>query len=193
MTNDFQSIVNFIHEIEQLKQVERKIRLKGHGRYENSAEHSWQIALLAISLIPYAKDSVDTLRIVTMLLIHDIVEIDTGDKFAYADNHLDYENELAAAKRIFALLPEKQHKEWLELWVEFEHAETPDARFAKAIDRLMPVLQNLNNNCQSWIENDISISQILTKNAGVEHANSALWQWVSNQVREKGKAAGLKE
>lgn len=193
MNHDFQAIVDFIHEVEKLKVVERKIRIKGHGRYENSAEHSWQIALLALSLIPYAQAPVNTLRIVTMLLIHDIVEIDTGDKFAYADNHLDYENELAAAKRIFALLPEKQHQQWLDLWVEFEHAETADAKFAKAIDRLIPVLQNLNNECQSWVDNDVSISQILQKNAGVEHANPELWRWVSEKVRAQGKAAGLKE
>ena len=193
MNNDFQSILDFVHEIEKLKLVERKIRVKEHGRYENSAEHSWQIALLALSLVPYAQSDVNALRIVTMLLLHDIVEIDTGDKFAYHESHDDFENELAAAKRIFALLPEQQHRDYLALWQEFEAAETADAKFAKGIDRLMPVLQNLNNDCQSWIEHGISISQVLTKNAGVQHICPELWDMVSEKVRIQGKRFGLPE
>ena len=193
MNNDFQSILDFIHEIEKLKLVERRIRVKEHGRYENSAEHSWHIALLALSLVPYAETQVDGLKVVTMLLLHDIVEIDTGDKFAYHESHDDFENELAAAKRIFALLPEAQHKAFLALWEEFEAAETAEAKFAKGIDRLMPVLQNLNNQCQSWIEHGISISQILEKNAGVKHICPELWNMVSERVRHQGGLAGLKE
>ena len=193
MNNDYQSILDFMHEIEKLKLVERKIRVKQLGRYENSAEHSWQIALLALSLIPYSRSEVSALRVVTMLLLHDIVEIDTGDKFVYHESHDDFENELAAAERIFALLPEQQHREYLALWTEFEQAETADAKFAKGIDRLMPVLQNLNNDCQSWVENGISISQILTKNAGVKNICPELWEMVSEKVRLQGQKFGLTE
>lgn len=192
MTEDFQKITHFIVEIEQLKNVDRKIKPVGVNRYENSAEHSWQIALLALTLLPYAEQQIDSLTVVTMLLLHDIVEIDTGDKFAYDANHDDYENELAAAKRIFALLPKQQATAYLDLWTEFEHANTPEAKFAKAIDRLMPVVQNIHNGCQSWLEHDVTIEQILAKNSAIEAANPILWQWVKDQVIKKGTEAGVR-
>ena len=193
MNQEFTQVIEFIIELEKLKQVERKIKPVGSERFENSAEHSWQIAMLALSLIPYAETEVDPLRVVTMLLIHDVVEIDTGDKFAYNANHDDFENELKAAKRIFGMLPQPQGDQFLALWEEFEAAETADAKFAKGIDRVTPVLQNLNNNCQSWVENDVTISQVLKKNAAAENINPKLWEWVKQQVTEKGRAAGLKD
>lgn len=192
MIQNFQAITQFIVEIEKLKNVERKIKPIGFSRYENSAEHSWQIALLALTLLPYAEHKSDPLTVVTMLLLHDIVEIDTGDKFAYDANHDDYDNELISAQRIFAILPEDQAAAYLSLWVEFEHAQTSEAQFAKAIDRLMPVIQNLHNGCQSWIDHDISISQILLKNAPIEKANPQLWQWIRQQVIDTGKRVGLR-
>jgi putative hydrolase of HD superfamily len=193
MHDSFQAITQFIVEIEKLKTVERKIKPVGLSRYENSAEHSWQIALLALTLLPYADNKqTDALTVVTMLLLHDIVEIDTGDKFAYDANHDDYENELKSAQRIFAILPVAQGQNYLKLWIEFEHAETPEAQFAKAIDRLMPVLQNVHNGCQSWLAHDISISQILEKNAAIAKANPQLWLWVKQQVIDAGRRVGLK-
>tara|TARA_R110000868_G_scaffold38766_5_gene135373 strand:+ start:249 stop:830 length:582 start_codon:yes stop_codon:yes gene_type:complete len=192
MTENFQAITQFIVEIEKLKNVERKIKPVGLLRYENSAEHSWQIALLALTLLPYAEQNPDPLIVVTMLLLHDIVEIDTGDKFAYDANHDDYENELASAKRIFAILPNEQAQAYLKIWIEFEQAHTPEAQYSKAIDRLMPVIQNLHNGCQSWIDHDISVSQILLKNAAIEKANPQLWQWLKQQVIDTGKRVGLR-
>lgn len=192
MIQSIEQILTFTLELEKLKQVERKTKPVGMDRYENSAEHSWQIALLALSLVPYSEDEVDSLTVVTMLLLHDIVEIDTGDKFVYDANHDDYENEHAAAKRIFGLLPDHQSQQYLALWEEFEANLSANARFSKAIDRLMPVLQNLNNNCQSWLENDVSISQILEKNSGVQFANKTLWALVKKQIIEKGTEAGLR-
>ena len=192
MTENFQAITQFIVEIEKLKNVERKIKPVGLLRYENSAEHSWQIALLSLTLLPYAEQNPDPLIVVTMLLLHDIVEIDTGDKFAYDANHDDYENELVSAQRIFAILPNEQAKNYLKLWMEFEQAKTPEAQFAKAIDRLMPVIQNLYNGCQSWIDHDISVSQILLKNSAIEKANPQLWQWIKQQVIEAGERVGLR-
>jgi putative hydrolase of HD superfamily len=192
MTENFQAITQFIVEIEKLKNVERKIKPVGFTRYENSAEHSWQIALLALTLIPYAAKNPDPLTVVTMLLLHDIVEIDTGDKFAYDANHDDYENELASAQRIFAILPTEQATSFLKLWIEFEQAQTPEAQFSKAIDRLMPVIQNLHNGCQSWIDHDVSVSQILLKNVSIEKANPQLWQWIKQQVIDAGIRVGLR-
>jgi putative hydrolase of HD superfamily len=192
MTENFQAITQFIVEIEKLKNVERKIKPVGFTRYENSAEHSWQIALLALTLLPYAAQNPDPITVVTMLLLHDIVEIDTGDKFAYDANHDDYENELVSAQRIFAILPIEQAAYFLKLWIEFEQAQTPEAQFSKAIDRLMPVIQNLHNGCQSWIDHDVSVSQILLKNASIEKANPLLWQWVKQQVIDAGVRVGLR-
>ncbi|WP_299080219.1 HD family hydrolase [uncultured Paraglaciecola sp.] len=192
MTENFQAITQFIVEIEKLKKVERKIKPVGLSRYENSAEHSWQIALLALTLLPYAEQTPDPLKVVTMLLLHDIVEIDTGDKFAYDASHDDYENELAAAQRIFAILPDKQAQSYLQLWIEFEHAQTSEAQFAKAIDRLMPVIQNLHNGCQSWLEHDVAVSQILSKNSAIEKANPQLWQYIMQQVIAIGEKVGLR-
>lgn len=192
MKDRFEQVFAFILELEKLKDVQRKIMPVGLNRYENSAEHSWQIALLALSLAPYASGEIDTHRVITMLLLHDVVEIDTGDKFAYSPEHDDYENEHASAKRIFALLPKETGQEYLAIWEEFESAETDDAKFSKAIDRLMPVLQNLNNGGQSWLQHDISVSQILTKNKAVAELNSELWEIVSQQVIGAGKRFGLK-
>jgi putative hydrolase of HD superfamily len=192
MTENFQAITKFIVEIEKLKNIQRKIKPVGLSRYENSAEHSWQIALLALTLLPYSGQNPDPLTVVTMLLLHDIVEIDTGDKFAYDANHDDYDNELISAKRIFAILPSEQAQGYLKLWIEFEMAQTPESQFAKAIDRLMPVIQNLHNGCQSWVDNDVSVSQILVKNSVIEKANPQLWQWVKEQVIDAGERLGLR-
>ena len=189
--NEFSAITRFIVELEKLKNIERRIKPRGLNRYENSAEHSWHIALMALTLTRYAEQPVDELKVVTMLLLHDIVEIDTGDKFAYDANHDDYANEHRAAVRLFELLPNSLGKEFLALWEEFEQATTPEAQFAKAIDRLMPVLQNLHNGCQSWLEHNISVKQILAKNAVIKQANPELWQWLSGQIMEKAAAVGL--
>jgi putative hydrolases of HD superfamily len=188
---EFKAIISFIVELEKLKTVERRIKPLGLSRFENSAEHSWQIALLAITLTRFATQPVNELTVVTMLLLHDVVEIDTGDKFAYDANHYDYANEHAAAVRLFGLLPPIIGKKFLGLWEEFEQAQSPEAQFAKAIDRLMPILQNLHNGCQSWLDHRITVKQILAKNAAIEKANPELWRWVKEQVIEKARAVGL--
>ncbi|MCC2617574.1 HD domain-containing protein [Aestuariibacter halophilus] len=193
MNPDFDAIFTFCHELEKLKSVSRRIKPNGLDRYENSAEHSWQIALLALSLLPNARTPLDPLKVVTMLLLHDVVEIDTGDKFAYHANHDDYDNELLAAKRIFGMLPAPQSDDFLTLWIEFEQAQSEEARFAKGIDRLMPVLQNLNNGGQSWLEHGIRVSQILAKNAGVEAIHPQLWATVKERVIALGEQIGLQQ
>ena len=142
-----QQIIEFILELEKLKGITRKTRPLGLDRYENSAEHSWQLALLAISLERFATSPVDMNRVVRMLLIHDIGEIDTGDTIVFAeDGWADRKAaELNAVKRIFGLLPEEQSADFFALWQEFERAKTPEALFAHAVDRAMPVLLNLAN------------------------------------------------
>lgn len=182
MNNDLQAVIAFSLELEKLKGVLRRTKPLGLERFENSAEHSWQIALTALALIPHAKEDVDAVLVVSMLLLHDVVEIDTGDKFAYDANHDDFENELVAAKRIFGLLPKDTAESFLKIWVEFEAAETVSARFAKAVDRLLPVLQNIHNKGQSWKSHGVTVEQILKKNAGIADLNEELWHWVKQEV-----------
>jgi len=184
MSADFEKICDFVHELEKLKLVARKIKPKGMSRYENTAEHSWQVAMLAMSLLPYAQEELDGATAVKMLLLHDVVEIDTGDKFAYAADHLDTENETVAAERIFGLLPETLAAEMLATWLAFETGDTPESRFAKGIDRLIPVLQNVRNEGQSWVEHGITQTQILAKNSGVKNVSAELWDFVQVKVQD---------
>ncbi len=132
--------IAFIMEMDKLKSVDRMTKIVCEDRVENDAEHSWHVALMALVLAPYAKAEVDIQRVITLLLIHDVVEIDAGDTYIYSNANADdqFANELKAAKRIFGLLPDEQAKFLTEAWQEFEARETPEAKFAKAIDRLSP-------------------------------------------------------
>lgn len=180
-----QRIVDFILELDKLKGVTRKVRPLGLDRYENSAEHSWQLAMLAASLAHYAETPVDIDRVIRMLLVHDIGEIDTGDTMAFVEG--DWEErkatELAAVTRIFGILPEPQGAPFLALWQEFEHGETPEARFANAVDRAMPVLLNLANNGQSWRENGISYERVVKRVAPqIKAGCPALWDYLETRL-----------
>lgn len=187
-----QPIVDFILELDKLKGVTRKTRPLGLDRYENSAEHSWQIALLAASLAPYAEEPVDVDRVVQMLLVHDIGEIDTGDTIFYAEEGLSDRKaaERVAVNRIFGLLPEAQRTKFLGLWEEFEEGETAEARFAHAADRAMPVLLNLANQGQSWKENGISYERVVSRVAPpIRNGCPALWEYLEArlaEMRDKG-------
>lgn len=189
---DMQQVIDFILELDKLKAVTRKVRPLGQDRYENSAEHSWQIALLAASLAPYAESPVDIDRVVRMLLVHDIGEIDTGDTMVFVEGGWEERKaaELAAVTRIFGLLPAEQGAELLSLWKEFERGETADARFANAADRAMPVLLNLANAGQSWRENGISYERVVARVAPpIKAGCPALWDYLESRLehaRDKG-------
>ncbi|KAF1708194.1 HD domain-containing protein [Pseudoxanthomonas sacheonensis] len=186
-----QQIIDFILELDKLKAVTRKIRLRDADRYENSAEHSWQIALLASSLASYAEAAVDIDRVIRMLLVHDIGEIDTGDTMVFVEGGWEDRKaaELAAVTRIFGLLPEAQGAEFMALWKEFESGETADARFANAADRAMPVLLNLANAGQSWRENGISYERVVARvGLPIEMGCPALWDYLQSRLEEaRGK------
>lgn len=180
-----QQIVDFILELDKLKGVTRKTRPLGLDRQENSAEHSWQIAMLAASLAPYAPAPVDMNRVIAMLLVHDIGEIDTGDTIVYATEGWEERKaaELAAVQRIFGLLPSAQGEQFLALWQEFEAAETAESRFANAADRAMPVLLNLANNGQSWRENGISYQRVVGRiREPIEAGCPALWAYLAERL-----------
>ncbi len=187
-----QQVIDFILELDKLKGVTRKTRPIGQDRYENSAEHSWQIAMLAASLAHYAETAIDLERVIGMLLVHDIGEIDTGDTMVYVEGGWEERKaaERAAVERIFGLLPEMHGARFLALWHEFEQGETAEARFANAADRAMPVLLNLANDGQSWRENGISHERVIGRIAEPIRAGCpALWEYLEVRLaaeRDKG-------
>jgi putative hydrolase of HD superfamily len=179
------AIVDFILEIDRLKGVTRKNRPLDQARYENAAEHSWQIALLALSLLPLAPAPVDGARVVEMLLVHDIGEIDTGDAMIYAT--LDWaarkRDERAAVERIVGLLPPVQRDRFLARWIEFDDEATPEAVFAHAVDRAMPALLNLAAQGQSWRENGVTHAQVLRRiGPPIEAGCPALWHYLKQRL-----------
>ena len=187
-----QDAVAFILEIEKLKSITRKIRPLGLTRFENPAEHSWQLALSAMSLARHAVAPVDIDRVVRMLLIHDLGEIDTGDTSAFVEGGWEERkaDELKAVTRIFSHLEEPLRSDFLALWREFEAGQTDDARFANAIDRAMPVVLNLHNNGQSWRENGISYEQVVKRvRWQIEGGCPALWAYLSELI-EKARQEG---
>jgi len=188
---------NFIFEIDRLKSIYRRTMVKSdNNRAENSAEHSWHIALSAQILHEYAEQEVDIARVTSMLLIHDIVEIDAGDLFAFEEAALQSEQEakeLAAAKRIFGLLAEPQSQQMEDLWVEFENAQSTDARFAKSIDRLLPLVQNMANEGGSWAINKVRKQQVIQRNIYLKDLSPKLWDYVNRQIELACKKGWLIE
>jgi 5'-deoxynucleotidase YfbR-like HD superfamily hydrolase/uncharacterized protein YndB with AHSA1/START domain len=182
-----QQVVDFILELDKLKAVTRKVRPVGLARYENSAEHSWQLAMLAVSLAHFAADPIDLDHVIRMLLIHDVGEIDTGDTIFFAEGGWKERKaaELAAAVRIFSILGEPRCSELVALWQEFESGETADSRFANAVDRAMPVLLNLANDLQSWRDNEISYERVVRRvRPQIETGCPALWEHLRVRLQE---------
>lgn len=180
-----QPVIDFILELDKLKGVTRKTRPLGLDRQENSAEHSWQIAMLALSLAPHAPAGLDMNRVVGMLLVHDIGEIDTGDTLVYADEGADERKqaERRAVQRIFGLLPAETAARFMALWQEFDDALTPEARFAHAADRAMPVLLNLANHGQSWRENGIGHARVVARiGPPIREGCPALWTYLEARL-----------
>ena len=195
MQNPLQTLqqhIAFIIEVDKLKTVLRKTKTANLTRYENSAEHSWQIALFALNLREFASEPVDIDKVVRMLLIHDLGEIDTGDTLAYAaDGAAEREaEELAAMRRILGLLPQPMSTDLLALWQEFEARETPEARFARAVDRLMPILLNLQSGGQSWRENGVSKQQVLSMGVGkIADGCPLAAEWLRTELERAERSA----
>lgn len=187
--------LSLLIELDKLKSVLRRTRVKSaEGRFENSAEHSWHVALMAILLQEHANEPVDLTKVLKMLLLHDIVEIDAGDTFVYdtAAHQQQAEKELAAAERLFALLPSDQADDLKAIWLEFEAAQSADAKYAKALDRMIPMLLNYHNNGQSWIENNVTTQQVLTINQRIEDGSSTLWDKAKQLIEEASQRGWLK-
>lgn len=184
--DELESCFEFILELEKLKAITRKTKPIGLERYENSAEHSWQIALLALVLAKFANEPVNVEKVVKMLLVHDIGEIDADDVFFFETTKRAEAKtkEVAGVKRVLALLPSEIGEQLFTLWDEFENGETPEAKYVQAIDRVMPMLQNIYNNRQSWDENGIGKEQILSKTAYISEGSEIIWQRMAEKVNQ---------
>lgn len=178
--------IAFIKEIDKLKYIQRKTKLFNSDRHENDAEHSWHLAMMTIVLAKHSDKPIDVLKVLKMVLIHDIVEIDAGDIFIYdsVKNHTNTEEELLAAKRIFGLLPAEQAEEFIALWKEFEEEMTDEARFAKSMDRFEPLLQNTSNNGGTWTEFNVSYQKVYDKKKAIQNGSAVLWNYAENLINE---------
>lgn len=182
-------------ELDQLKSVLRRTRVRSADRrLENSGEHSWHVALMAVLMQEHANAPIDIARVMKMLLIHDVVEIDAGDTFVYdvAASKEQEEKELKAAERLFGMLPSDQGDELFSLWKEFEAAQSDDAKYAKALDRLIPMLLNYHNDGQSWKEHGVTREQALTINKRIEYGSVTLWDKAKELIEEATEKGWLK-
>ena len=183
--------MKFLLEIDKEKNILRQTHLSGHGRRENDAEHAWHMAIMIYLLREYANEKIDLAKTMMMALIHDIVEIDAGDTYAYDTAALatQQEREAKAAQRIFGLLPEDQREEMLALFQEFEDYETPEARFAHVLDNLQPLMLNDSNNGGDWREHQVKRSQVYKRNARTSTGSETLWAYMEGLIQgnvEKG-------
>lgn len=185
--NRLQQQMGFLLEIDQLKNVLRQTHVMNTSRQENDAEHSWHLAMMAIVLEEYANEKqIDILHVIKMLLIHDLVEIDAGDTFAYDEKgHEDKaDREEEAAERIFSILPEDQADMIYSLWREFEDRETPEARFAAALDRLHPMLLNHQTKGLTWEKHDIRREQVMSRNKTISEGSEDLWEYAQAVIED---------
>jgi len=188
--NDVQATLQFFLEVDNLKEVERRNYLASGSRRENTAEHSWHLGIAAMIMAPFASEPIDLAAAMCMALVHDIVEIDAGDTFAYSQSEAELAGkearEQAAADRLFGLLPPAQRDRFLARWTEFDDEATPEARFAHAVDRAMPALLNLAAGGQSWVENGVRHEQVVRRiGPPIEAGCPALWQYLAARLEEE--------
>jgi len=192
----FKRQIEFILEVDKLKHVRRQTILMDKSRRENSAEHSWHIALTVMVLSEYARDAdIDFFRVMKILLVHDLIEIDAGDTYCYDDQGRQDQaaREKLAADRIFNILPPDQAGTFRDLWDEFEERKTPESRFANALDRVQPLLHNYFTRGQTWQENNIKIDQVKSRMQPVDDGAPVLWNYVSSLIDDAVKKGFLSE
>lgn len=194
-TDNLLKQIEFIKEIDKIKYIQRRTSLFNSNRRENDAEHSWHLAMMALVMAEHANEPIDILKVIKMVLIHDIVEIDSGDIFFYdtEKNHDNTEEELKAANRIFGILPKEQAEELIALWTEFEMGETNEAKFAKSIDRLEPLMQNASNNGGTWQEFDVPYSMVIEKKQGIQDGSRTLWGYAKDLIDDSASKGILRK
>ena len=185
--------MDFILEMDKMKSIMRQTYLANGERKENDAEHSWHLALMCGILAEYSNEPIDVLKTMKMVLLHDVIEIDAGDTYAYdtEGNKTKRERELKAADRIFGLLPEAQQKEYRGLWDEFEAMETVEAKFANMLDKVQPLLLNNASNGKSWVEHGVRESQVLARNSRTHEGSEELWAYAKSLIEENVKKGRL--
>ena len=187
--------VEFLIEIDKIKHIFRKTKLFNKSRFENESEHAWHLAVMALVMSEYSNEKIDVSKVVKMVLIHDIVEIDADDVILYdtKNRKLAEEKERIAAERIFGLLPDDQKEEFIDLWREFEEKETPESKFAAAIDRFEPILQNQLTEYYTWKAHDITLDMLHDKNRHIQDGSNEIWDIVKSIFLEAKNKGAIKE
>lgn len=186
----------FLREIDREKEIVRQTYLASGNRKETDAEHAWHMAIMTVLLSEYANEKIDVLKTMTMLLIHDLVEIDAGDTYAYDEEakKTQAERELAGANRIFSLLPPDQGAYLRSLWDEFEAGTTPEAKFAHTMDNIQPTMLNDASGGRSWAERGVHLHQILQRNTNTAKGSETLWDYSrSSFIQPHVDAGHIKE
>lgn len=183
--------MDFLLEADKLKFITRQTYLSDGKRKENDGEHSWHLALMAVLLSEYSNEKIDLVKVITMVLIHDMVEIDAGDTYAYdaVGNQSKREREVKAADRIFNILPQDQAEKFRQLWEEFEAYETPEAKFAHVCDNVQPLMLNDATDGLAWREHDVKKSQVLQRNRRTGEGSQVLMEYI-NRILDKNVESG---
>ena len=181
---ELQALFDFFREIDKEKLIERKTYVTGAVRWETDAEHAWHMALMTILLAEYSNEPIDVLKTVTMLLIHDLVEIDAGDTYAYSgvSKEVQHEKEEKGARRIFGMLPADKGQKLYDLWMEFEEGKTAEARFAHTMDNIQPMMLNAHTGGKAWKDNGVRLSQILKRNEITPTGSETLWDYAKKEI-----------
>ena len=188
-----QKQLNFILEIDKEKEIYRQTHIKGYKRQENDAEHAWHMAIMIYLLREYANEDFDIAKAMVMALIHDIVEIDAGDTYAYDTKNLatQSEREQKAADRIFGMLPDDQKEQMKALFYEFEEGKTPEAKFAKVMDNFQPLLLNDSNNGKDWRVHQIKKTQVINRQKKSQPGSNDIWEYTSKLIENNVKKGNL--
>lgn len=182
----------FARELDKEKLIGRQTYLANGERKENDAEHAWHMAIMALILSEYANEEIDVLRTISMILIHDVVEIDAGDTYAYDENgkKSQREREVKAAERLFGMLPKDQAVKYRNLWEEFEAQETKEAKFARTMDNIQPVVLNDASDGKSWVEHGVHLSQILNRNKNTAKGSEVIWNYAKENFIDENVRKG---
>lgn len=191
MDERLQKQLDFILEIDKEKNIFRQTHLSGHGRNENDAEHAWHMAIMAYLLQEYSNEKIDVARVMLMCLIHDVVEIDAGDTYAYDTEGLKTQKarEEAAKERLYSMLPEDQKADLVAIFDEFEERKTPEAKFARALDNLQPLLLNHSNGGGDWKNHDVTAEQVYGRQSRTREGSEKLFE-VTDQILKENIAKG---
>ncbi len=194
MDNNLNKIIAFILETDKLKNIYRQTYVTGEDRTENDAEHSFHLALMTSMMAEYSNEPIDVLKTMKMVLVHDVVEIDAGDTYCYDSEAAKTKEsrEIAAAERLFGLLPDEIGSEFRALWDEFERRDTPESKFAAVMDRVQPLLLNVATNGRAWKEHGIYIDQVRQRISPVKEGSVVLWEYLNNLIEDACEKGFLK-